>query len=77
MGQKRQKAYSLQGHDRLKPLYYYYKDGLFMFASELKAFHKHLRFEKKPNLTGLSLYLKYGYITRTYSIFENAYKLKP
>jgi asparagine synthase (glutamine-hydrolysing) len=24
----------------VKPLYYYYKNGLFMFASELKAFHK-------------------------------------
>ncbi|MCS7029803.1 MAG: asparagine synthetase B, partial [Bacteroidia bacterium] len=23
----------------VKPLYYYYSDGLFMFASELKAFH--------------------------------------
>jgi asparagine synthase (glutamine-hydrolysing) len=61
----------------VKPLYYYYKDGLFMFASELKAFHKHPKFEKKLNLTGLSLYLKYGYIPAPYSIFENVYKLKP
>jgi asparagine synthase (glutamine-hydrolysing) len=61
----------------VKPLYYYYKDGLFMFASELKAFHKHPRFEKKLNLTGFSLYLKYGYIPAPYSIFENVYKLKP
>ena len=61
----------------VKPLYYYYKDGLFMFASELKAFHKHPKFEKKLNLTGLSLYLKYGYIPAPYSIFENVHKLKP
>ena len=61
----------------VKPLYYYYKDGLFMFASELKAFHKHPKFKKKLNLTGLSLYLKYGYIPAPYSIFENVYKLKP
>jgi len=61
----------------VKPLYYYYKDGLFMFASELKAFHKHSKFEKKLNLTGLSLYLKYGYIPAPYSIFENVHKLKP
>jgi asparagine synthase (glutamine-hydrolysing) len=61
----------------VKPLYYYYKDGLFMFASELKAFHKHPKFEKKLNLTGLSLYLKYGYIPAPYSIFENVRKLKP
>jgi len=61
----------------VKPLYYYYKNGLFMFASELKAFHKHPKFEKKLNLTGLSLYLKYGYIPAPYSIFENVHKLKP
>jgi asparagine synthase (glutamine-hydrolysing) len=61
----------------VKPLYYYYKNGLFMFASELKAFHKHPKFEKRLNLTGLSLYLKYGYIPAPYSIFENVYKLKP
>jgi asparagine synthase (glutamine-hydrolysing) len=30
----------------VKPLYYYYKNGLFMFASELKAFHKHPKVEK-------------------------------
>lgn len=61
----------------VKPLYYYYKDGLFMFASEIKAFHKHPKFEKKLNITGLSLYLKYGYIPAPYSIFENVRKLKP
>ncbi len=61
----------------VKPMYYYYKDGLFMFASELKAFHKHPKFEKRLNSTGLSLYLKYGYIPAPYSIFENVHKLKP
>ncbi len=61
----------------VKPLYYYYKNGLFMFASELKAFHKHPKFEKRLNLTGLLLYLKYGYIPAPYSIFENVHKLKP
>ena len=67
------------GRDRIgvKPLYYYYKDGLFMFASELKAFHKHPKFEKKINITGLWLYLKYGYIPAPYSIFENVFKLRP
>ena len=30
----------------VKPLVYYHKDDLFMFASELKAFHQHPDFEK-------------------------------
>jgi len=61
----------------VKPLYWYFKDGLFMFSSELKAFHKHPKFIKKLNLEALSLYLQYGYITAPYTIFENTYKLLP
>ncbi|KUK09964.1 MAG: Asparagine synthetase [Clostridia bacterium 41_269] len=61
----------------VKPLYWYYRDGLFMFASELKAFHRHPKFEKRINPEGLSLFLQYGYITAPYSIFENTCKLEP
>lgn len=61
----------------VKPLYWYYKDGLFMFSSELKAFHKHPKFEKRLNLQALSLFLQYSYITAPHSIFENTYKLEP
>lgn len=61
----------------VKPLYWYYKDGLFMFASELKAFHKHPHFHKELDMTALSLYLQYGYITAPYSIFKHTYKLEP
>ncbi len=61
----------------VKPLYYYFKDGLFMFASELKAFLKHPKFEKKLNLKALSLYLQHGYIKAPFAIFENCQKLEP
>jgi len=60
----------------VKPLYYYYKNGLFMFASELKAFHRHPKFEKEIDPIGLSLYLQYGYIPAPYTIFKNTFKLK-
>ncbi len=61
----------------VKPLYWYWKDGLFMFSSELKAFHKHPKFSKTLNFKSLSLFLQYGYITSPYSIFEYANKLEP
>ncbi len=61
----------------VKPLYWYYANGLFLFASELKAFHKHPRFRKEVDPRSLSLYLQYGYITSPYSIFKNTYKLEP
>ncbi|PRM87202.1 asparagine synthase (glutamine-hydrolyzing) [Aliarcobacter cryaerophilus] len=60
----------------VKPLYYYFKDGLFLFASELKSFYKHKEFQKQISKEGLSLFFQYGYILEPYSIFEDTYKLK-
>jgi len=61
----------------VKPLYWYYKDGLFMFSSELKAFHKHQKFYKQLNPSAISLFLHYGYIPAPYSIYEHVHKLEP
>ena len=75
----RQKKSLILCRDRVgvKPLYWYFKDGLFIFASELKAFHKHPKFQKEIEEKAVSLYLKYGYITSPYSIFKDVYKLEP
>jgi asparagine synthase (glutamine-hydrolysing) len=61
----------------VKPLYYYFNDGLLLFASELKAFYQHPDFIKRINKNVIPLYLQFGYIPAPYSIFENTYKLKP
>lgn len=61
----------------VKPLYWYHKDGLFMFSSELKAFCAHPTFDKKLDYNAVSLYLQHGYIASPLSIFENTYKLEP
>ncbi|HHR6146877.1 TPA: asparagine synthase (glutamine-hydrolyzing) [Providencia alcalifaciens] len=60
----------------VKPLYWYYKNGLFMFASELKSFHEHPDFQKELNHDGLALFLQYGYIPQPYTIFEHTHKLQ-
>ena len=60
----------------VKPLYYYLKDGLFIFASELKALHKHPSFEKKLNKEVLPYYFQFGYIPAPYSIFQDCHKLE-
>jgi len=60
----------------VKPLYWYQKNGLFMFASELKSFHENPCFEKEINIDALSLFFQYGYILQPYSIFKNSFKLK-
>jgi len=65
--------------DRLgvKPLYWYYSDGLFLFASELKAFQMHPRFAREIDPLGISYYLQNGYIPSPQTIFRQTRKLKP
>ena len=58
----------------VKPLYYYYDDKDFIFASELKPIMKYKNDLKIDN-DGLSEYFKYGYIPSPLSIFQNCSKL--
>jgi len=60
----------------VKPLYYYYKDGLFLFASELKSFHQHPSFNHELNTGALSLFLQYGYIPQPHTIYAHCSKLE-
>lgn len=60
----------------VKPLYWYYKNDLFMFASELKSFHEHPDFQKELNHDGLALFLQYGYIPQPHTIFKHTHKLQ-
>lgn len=61
----------------IKPLFLYQKDGLFLFASELKAFHKHPEFEKKINTKAVQAYLQYGSVPTPHCIFDYCSKLAP
>lgn len=70
-----QKLILIRDRAGVKPLYYYYEDGLFLFASELKSFHEHPRFEKEVNMDALALFFQYSYILEPYTIFQYTYKL--
>lgn len=61
----------------VKPLFWYKKDELFMFASELKAFHEHPDFDKSIDIDAVSIYLQQGYIHAPHCIFKYAHKLEP
>lgn len=61
----------------VKPFYFYWHNGLFMFASELKSFHKHPAFKKEINRQALHQFLQYGYIQAPLSIFTDTHKLVP
>lgn len=65
--------------DRLgvKPMYWYFKDGVFLFGSELKSLCVYPKFDKTINDEAISLFLQTGYIKSPYSIFSYAHKLEP
>lgn len=75
--EEKNKFYCYRDRAGVKPFYYYYNEGLFLFASELKCFHKHPGFKKKINLQAVHQFFQYGYIMAPLSIFEHTSKLIP
>jgi asparagine synthase (glutamine-hydrolysing) len=61
----------------VKPFFYYFKDGLFLFASELKAFHQHSKFEKEIDGNAVAAFMQYGNVPTPHCIFKNAKKINP
>lgn len=61
----------------VKPFTYYWKDGLFLFGSELKGLMKHPAFEKNIDMNALAAYMQFGYVPTPHCIFQDTYKLKP
>jgi asparagine synthase (glutamine-hydrolysing) len=60
-----------------KPLYYGWVGGDFVFASELKAFRVHPRFDNAVEPSALRLLAARAYVPAPLSIFERIYKLAP
>jgi len=71
-----QKITLIRDRAGVKPLYWYWKNNLFLFASELKSFYQHESFEKVINKKALGLYLQYGYVLEPHTIFNDTHKLK-
>ena len=61
----------------VKPLYYYHHNGVFAFASELKALHAALADRLEIDPGALGEFLHYGYIANPRSIYRHTYKLEP
>ncbi len=59
----------------IKPFYYYERDGLFLFASEIKAFLRHPGFRKEFNEKQLPLYLSCQYSPGEETFFKGVRKL--
>lgn len=72
-----EKVYLIRDRIGKKPLYYEWKDGNLVFASELKPIMARPGFQKKIRREVLSRYLFQQYIVEPDSIFEDVFKLAP
>jgi asparagine synthase (glutamine-hydrolysing) len=67
----------LIARDRIgkKPLHYWHRDGLFLFASEIKALLVHPAVNREPDLAAMQHYLAFGYTPAARSIHAGIAKL--
>ena len=72
-----EKLYLVRDRVGVKPLYWYLKNNLLIFASEIKAFHLHPNFEKEINKDSIPHYLRKGYINPKTTIFKNLHNVIP
>src|ERR1043165_6522390 len=61
----------------VKPLYYGFAGGAFLYGSELKALRRHSAFDARIDRGALRLYLRFMYVPAPYSIYEGISKLMP
>lgn len=61
----------------VKPLYFEWHDGIFSFASELKALRAFGHWRPAINRQSLGEFLQYGFIADDRSIYEGVHKLRP
>ena len=74
------KIFVLRDRTGIKPFYYYMDNHVFLFSSELKAFHKHPKFKKEIDEVSVVEFFKnvhHGYIAAPKTIFKNTFKLIP
>ena len=61
----------------IKPLYYYYQNGTFLFASEIKGVKAHPNANTSLNLTSFTDYFVYRYVPSPNTIWNEVSKLPP
>lgn len=76
--ERKGKLYMYRDRAGIKPLYYYWANGHFLFASELKAIKSMLDSDEiRIDKSALYDFFSYGYVPEPKTIYKNIYKLKP
>lgn len=68
------KSYLIRDRVGIKPLYYTFQNGEFVFSSELKGFGEYLKI--KVSNKSLIQFMTLGYIPKNNSYYENIFKLE-
>lgn len=64
-------------HIGIKPLYYYWQDGLFLFGSEIRAILSHPGCRRRLNPTALADFLCLQYVPKPQTVYENLWGVPP
>ncbi len=60
----------------IKPIYYYFKDGILIFGSEIKSILEADCVKKEVNLQSMYYYLGYEFVPAPDTMFKDIYKLR-
>ncbi|MFT5777422.1 MAG: asparagine synthase (glutamine-hydrolyzing) [Crocinitomicaceae bacterium] len=74
---KHEKVFCARDRAGVKPFFYYWKDGLFLFSSELKSFHEHPKFQKEIDQDSVAAFMQYGNVPSPHCIFKHCRKVSP
>ena len=74
---EQEKLFCCRDRAGVKPFFYYWKNDLFLFGSELKALMSNASFEKEIDINAVGSYMQFGYIPAPHCIFKHTLKLKP
>ena len=72
---KLQRLFLVRDRTGVKPIYWYWKNNLFMFASELKSFLQNKWFQKEISINSIAIFFQLAYIPQPWSIFNYTKKL--
>jgi asparagine synthase (glutamine-hydrolysing) len=75
--EKKNELICIRDRAGVKPFYFYWKEDVFLFGSELKALLAHPAFKKEIDKNAVASFLQYGYVSHPHCIYKDTYKLQP
>jgi asparagine synthase (glutamine-hydrolysing) len=74
---KKDIVFAARDHFGIKPFYYFEKDGIFAFSSEIKALFKVPEIKTQVDEKSLNEYLTFQFVLKKHTLFKNIFKLEP